>query len=106
MNEPPNRLAAKIALPALAPPDKRVRIRRSEMPAAPVLIAPARGQLRRSVPVPRHGGEQWRIPVKGDAVEPLAAARGQCQVCPPCPHTLWQDLGACAAGHGGYTATG
>ena len=44
----PNRPAGKIVLPAPTPPDTRVRIRRSQMPAAAVLtgvMAPHRDDL-------------------------------------------------------------
>ena len=47
MITPSNRLAGSSALPAPTPPVMRVRIRRSQMPAASVLTAPALGQLAR-----------------------------------------------------------
>src|SRR5208337_2730498 len=50
MITPSNRLAGLIALPPPAAPVLRVRIRRSQMPAASVLTAPARGQRRRDGP--------------------------------------------------------
>jgi len=45
-----NRVGGSIVLPAPAPPEQRVGVRRFQMPAAPVLTAPAQGQLRRSAP--------------------------------------------------------
>jgi hypothetical protein len=39
----PNRVTGRIALPASAPPDGRVRVWQSQMPASPVLTTPALG---------------------------------------------------------------
>src|ERR1019366_1168230 len=48
MTAAPNHVGRRIALPAPAPPDIRVRVRWFLMAAASVLIAQALGQLRRS----------------------------------------------------------
>jgi hypothetical protein len=40
----PNRLAGMVTLHVPTPPQRRVRVPRSEMPAAPVLIAQVLGQ--------------------------------------------------------------
>jgi len=56
MSLPPNLVAAQIALAAPAPPDQRVRVQRSQMPAASLLTAPALGQRRRDDPAQGRAG--------------------------------------------------